>query len=308
MNEKEAAFLLGVSREKIAEIINDGVPLPISKTVIRLEVTRVGDTNSISDEQIDTFIAAFEAEDPGRNPPIAVRRALLTEANHRCGICRRPVARLSFHHLLEWEKVKHHDPKHMLAVCGTCHDNCTIGVIDKKCQEIYKAKLQTPHYLPDGDMDVMKKRQRDLDQMTLLFSQLPRSVLDHFFYEASGQYMPMAFLDFWGNVVDVLKSVGFHLYDNNAEQLIHAFAQPIDKMTQIASQWGHPTGPGDKLTFSGMENLTAIGFHEAIGEFVILNRTAYAAYKKTYTYLRENYLELDFEAMDAAGLSAYAGR
>ncbi|HSU69101.1 MAG TPA: hypothetical protein VLJ39_19615, partial [Tepidisphaeraceae bacterium] len=38
----------------------------------------------------------------------------------------------------------------MIAVCGTCHDDCTIGKIDKKSQEIYKARLVRPHEAQEG--------------------------------------------------------------------------------------------------------------------------------------------------------------
>ena len=147
LNHKEVAFLLGITPEKLPELVEHGLRLPVSKAIAKLEVTSVHGDICVSDEQLDKFISAFEAEEPGRHPPVTVRRELLTEANHRCGICRSPVARLQFHHMVEWSKVPHHDPKHMIAICGTCHDNCGIGVIDKKAQEMYKTRLQQPHYV-----------------------------------------------------------------------------------------------------------------------------------------------------------------
>src|SRR5262249_49572254 len=81
-----------------------------------------------------------EAEEPGRWPPAAVRRSLLVEAKHRCAICR-DAAPIQFHHMLDWAKVRHHDPRHMLAVCGTCHSRCTNGFIDYRSQVAYKTQL-----------------------------------------------------------------------------------------------------------------------------------------------------------------------
>jgi len=43
--------------------------------------------------------------------------------------------------MIVWAKIKHHDPKNMLAICGTCHDRCSKGQIDYKAQIMYKAKL-----------------------------------------------------------------------------------------------------------------------------------------------------------------------
>jgi hypothetical protein len=42
--------------------------------------------------------------------------------------------------LIDWANLKHHDPKYMLAVCGSCHDKIGIGQIDTKSQQDFKAK------------------------------------------------------------------------------------------------------------------------------------------------------------------------
>lgn len=306
MNEKEAAFLFGVSREALVELIEKGVTLPVSKETVKLPATSIKGEYAISDEDLDAFIARFEAEEPGRKPPVTVRRQLLTEANHRCGICRQPATRLQFHHILEWEKVRHHDPAHMIAVCGTCHDDCGMGKIDKKSQEIYKTRLLQPHYLPEDKGEAKIKRERDLTQLTELFSTVTRRTIAKFLYEASGQYMHRAFSEFfWERFAGILFDPSFHLYDTNADKLIREFARCVAIMDGLASQWAHPTGPGDKLTFNDMNSLGHPGYHDAVEKFSEMYREADAAYRKMYAYLRGSYLELDFDATDAAAWQAY---
>jgi hypothetical protein len=159
MTEKEAAFLLGVTREALVTLIEKGVVLPVSKDTTKLAATRIGSQYSVSDEDLNAFIGGFEADEPGRHPPADVRRELLTEAKHHCGICRQRATRLQFHHILEWEKIKHHDPAHMIAICGTCHDDCGMGKIDKKSQEIYKAGLARTQHARESSPDESRPKE-----------------------------------------------------------------------------------------------------------------------------------------------------
>ena len=140
MTLNEAAKILGWPRSEVVIALTDGIRLPKSGTPQKLRGQRVRSDWDITDTELDDFIQAFEAEEPGRHSPVAVRRELLVEARHRCAVCR-AVAPLQFHHILEFNKVKHHDPTHMLAVCGTCHDRIGLGEIDSKAQRIYKDQL-----------------------------------------------------------------------------------------------------------------------------------------------------------------------
>lgn len=141
MNLNEALHLLAKwSREELQRVITDGVELPRSRRVVRIAATRVGEDYDISDQSLQDFLAVFEAEEPGRWPPVAVRRALLVEAGHRCAICE-DSAPAQFHHIVEFNRLGHHDRRHMIAICGTCHHKCTIGMIDRRSQEQYKEKL-----------------------------------------------------------------------------------------------------------------------------------------------------------------------
>lgn len=140
MTINEVAGLLGYSRERAAKLIAEGIALPKSGAVVMLATTGQGDAADVSEQQFDEFVAKIEAEEPGRWPPAAVRRNLLVEAKHRCAICA-DSAPLQFHHMLDWAKIKHHDARHMLALCGTCHTRCTNGLIDYQAQLAYKRKL-----------------------------------------------------------------------------------------------------------------------------------------------------------------------
>lgn len=140
MDVKTAASLLGYSRDTLYEAVTDGVQLPKSGETIKLQACD-GKPLTFSEKNLQAFVDAFEAEQPGRHPPIAVRRALRTESRHRCAICRRDLP-LQYHHIIEWRELNHHDPHHMLAICGGCHDKINQGQIDRKEQRIYKLKLK----------------------------------------------------------------------------------------------------------------------------------------------------------------------
>ncbi len=141
MNISEAAKLLNFRREEIKTAITDGILLPISKERIVLTATSLDRGYDIKEDDLDRFINAFEKEEPGRHPPVSVRRELAVEANHRCAICKEPTP-LQYHHIVEFSKIKHHDPAHMLAICGTCHSKINLGDIDVKGQKMYKEKLK----------------------------------------------------------------------------------------------------------------------------------------------------------------------
>ena len=97
----------------------------------------------ISEKDVDALLAAFENEAPGRYPPVSVRRELLVESGYQCSICKSD-SPLQFHHIVDWAKLKHHDAKHMLAVCGSCHVKIGLGQIDTKAQKQFKARLHSP--------------------------------------------------------------------------------------------------------------------------------------------------------------------
>jgi|ERR1035437_1692830 hypothetical protein len=144
MNLKEVTYLLGWTREQVEVAIVEGIRTPKTDCLTKLAAGKQGNDYDVREEDVDVFLAAFEADDPGRYPPISVRRELLLESGFKCAICRSD-APPRFHHIIDWAKLKHHDPAQMLAVCGSCHDKIGCGQIDTTAQKIRKQQLVRQH-------------------------------------------------------------------------------------------------------------------------------------------------------------------
>jgi hypothetical protein len=137
----EAAGLLRTGRDAVRTYIEQGIEL---RDGVRrhLRAVRLAHGFDISADDLDAFIADLEADDPGRHPPVSVSRELLIEAGWRCAVCK-TAAPLEFHHIVPWAKLRHHDPQHMLAVCGTCHSSITRhGEPDTASQREIKRRLR----------------------------------------------------------------------------------------------------------------------------------------------------------------------
>ncbi|WP_437965116.1 HNH endonuclease signature motif containing protein [Sorangium sp. So ce260] len=142
MKLNEAASLLAMSKERVLLAIEEGIETPKTKTRVRLRAVSLQHGHDIAQEDLDAFIRVFESEEPGRHPPVAVRRTLLIEARYKCAICREN-GPIEFHHVIEWTTVSHHDPQHMLAVCSNCHARITrFGEPDVLAQRQIKKNLQ----------------------------------------------------------------------------------------------------------------------------------------------------------------------
>jgi hypothetical protein len=140
MNLKEVTYLLGWTREAVEIAIVDGVKTPATNQLTKLVAAKQDADYDIKEEDVEIFLRAFEADIPGRYPTISVRRELLIESGYQCAICKSD-APPRFHHIVEWSKLKHHDPAQMLAICGSCHDKISGGAIDTKAQKIIKQRL-----------------------------------------------------------------------------------------------------------------------------------------------------------------------
>jgi hypothetical protein len=141
MDLNEAAALLHFTREEVKIAIIEGIELPVSKRNNKLNAHLIGNSYDIDDPDLDKFIKEFELEEPGRYPPIAVRRELLIEARYSCAICGEKSV-LEFHHIIDFSSLQHYDTKHMIALCPTDHALCTMGRIDKASQYIFKENLK----------------------------------------------------------------------------------------------------------------------------------------------------------------------
>ena len=140
MNLAEVASLLQLSRERARLAIDDGITTSAG-VLVRLPAVMLETGPDVTESDLDAFIRTFEEHEPGRHPPVAVRRALLIEAGYKCAICRGD-APLEFHHIVEWAKIKHHDPQQMFAVCANCHAKISrYGQPDLVAQKEIKRRL-----------------------------------------------------------------------------------------------------------------------------------------------------------------------
>lgn len=144
MNLNEAASLLGMSKERTKLAIEKGVETPRTRSRIYLKAVVLPNDYDVAQDDVDALIAAFEKEEPGRHPPVAVRRELLIESGYKCAVCR-DSGPLEFHHIIEWTPIRHHDSEHMLAVCANCHGRITrYGEPDITAQRQIKALRRMP--------------------------------------------------------------------------------------------------------------------------------------------------------------------
>ncbi|MFH1923016.1 MAG: HNH endonuclease signature motif containing protein [Planctomycetota bacterium] len=77
--------------------------------------------------------------------PAELRRRVLVEAGHRCAIptCRH--IEVDVHHIVPWEKCRHHEYDNLIALCPNCHRRADRGEIDRKSLRLYKANLRFAH-------------------------------------------------------------------------------------------------------------------------------------------------------------------
>ncbi|HUP65807.1 MAG TPA: ABC-three component system protein [Thermoanaerobaculia bacterium] len=155
MTIKEAATLLGWRPDSVKAAIETGVTLSRTGRFIKLSADDISGNFHISDEALEDFVSAYEDEEPGRHPPVQVRRELLVESGHLCAICRSS-GPLEFHHIIEFAELRHHDPVHMLAVCPNCHAKATVGQIDVLSQRMYKTRLQSQALVRQFTSDALR--------------------------------------------------------------------------------------------------------------------------------------------------------
>lgn len=165
MDLKGAAALLGMSPESVEEAIEIGVLPQGADSRVFLDADALDGGYDVSEDQLSAFLNELEAHEPGRHPPVAVRRALLIEAGFRCAACQ-DSGHLEYHHIIEFSELKHHDVDHMLPVCGTCHNKMTRGGIDRLSQREIKKKLQETRSVaarPQEDLLPLRFNWDDLD-------------------------------------------------------------------------------------------------------------------------------------------------
>jgi hypothetical protein len=306
MTINEVAAFLGYTRDKVKELIDQGMPLPVSRAMVKLASSMLGGVLDISEEQLDEFIARFAAEEPDRHPPTAVRRELLVESGHACAICRQS-APPQFHHMLEWSKVRHHNPQHMLHLCGACHDKCSNGQIDRQAQIMYKARLRE-RVSNVGPIDPYRDTKRAADKQTLevIFGNAPRPVIERFLYVAYNFeqiFIPSVFPI--GTIDMVMSQPTFHMYDKELQELIRDFSTEIIAAIDISGRiFRHYHA---ELRIAHLCEGTAYGepLYEKREEFQRRIVLAQHSFSVLNCYIREEYPELDLDAIDRAGVARF---
>lgn len=161
MDVREAASLLGLAKDRVIVAIETGVRTAITGTLVKLKAAALANSYDIEQEDLDAYILAFEKEEPGRHPPVAIRRSLLIEAGYKCAVCR-DNGPIEFHHIIDWAKLKHHDEQHMLAVCANCH-----GKITRYGEPDFQAQRKIKESLPKAQAQSTEVRQtRDMSTAT----------------------------------------------------------------------------------------------------------------------------------------------
>jgi 5-methylcytosine-specific restriction endonuclease McrA len=75
--------------------------------------------------------------------PADLKRRLLVEAGHRCGIPRCEATQVDIHHIEPWEICKKHEYENLIVLCPNCHRRAHKGEIDRKSLSLYKALLSS---------------------------------------------------------------------------------------------------------------------------------------------------------------------
>ena len=295
MNVNEVAGLLGFTREQTLDAIASGVNLPKSDETVKLTASGESPNFDVSDGQLDEFLGLFEAQEPGRYPPAAVRRELLVEAKHVCAVCRREPVQ-EFHHMIEFSRLKQHDPKRMLALCGTDHNKCSKGQIDYRSQQEYKAKLlsdQSIHTLENNDT----KRASDLETTTHLFNQLHTGTIALYLNEGRINRILHGAIFFYGSFSANLHAANVHFYDKMLKELFLEFENHWETAINIGTHGRELLcGNFSKLRVEYNDNYTES--MERIEKFGLAIANTDSAFRLLFEYVRETFPDLDIKKTD----------
>ena len=295
MNINEAASLLGFTREQVLDAITGGVKLPNSDEIVKLPANGSAPNFDVSDAQLDEFLGLFEAEEPGRYPPAAVRRELLVEAKHICAVCRREPVQ-EFHHMIEFSRLKHHDPKRMLALCGTDHNKCSKGQIDYKSQQEYKAKLlsdRSIHTIEKND----KRQASDLETTRKLFNQLHTGTIAYYLEEGRGNRIFHDAIYFYDSFHANLNAANVHFYDKMLKQLFVEFESHWETAINIGMQGRElPCGKFSKLRVDYNDNYEQSMLE--LEKFGLAIAETDSAFRLLFEYVRETFPDLDVKKTD----------
>jgi hypothetical protein len=304
MTLKEVASLLAYSVDHVKKFISTGLKLPGSGKMAKLGATKVGRGIEVTDKQLNAFIRRFEAEEPGRWPPVEVRRELLVEANHLCAVCREALPP-QFHHMLEWSKIRHHDPRHMLVLCGGCHDRCRTGEIDTAAQAMYKAKLLTQGASGQAsDAHLAKKNTKDLKTLSDLLSSFPSSWADIILTMAQEDTWWYDRLSAFEGAERMVGSSLFFLYDKALWKLIKDFFAEWRRLNVLSMSLFHGGG-GSGISRSVLDAFSPPWLQERYQQFQRHVAAARSCLAVLVAYIHEQYPAFDFEGIELHARESY---
>ncbi len=305
MNVNEVAAYLCCSRDSVLNAINNGIALPKSCKNVKLECDWIDKQPEISDDQYNEFVNQFESEEPGRRPPAAVCRELRVEASFACAVCRRE-GPLQFHHLIEWSKLKHHDPNEMLSICGTCHDRCGNGEIDRKAQKMIKAlvrKRSTYGPTPDESLS-QARRTNDLLSLRELYSIFPRPIVELFLQQASNDRIRIYDALVVDGAIEFYYSTQFHISDAELRLKFEQFFMNWNEIFETSRQTHHDFGWSGVATLA-LDHKSSSAMWETHRDFGSAVNKTYVCLRELNSYLVENYPDLDLNESDKLSVAEW---
>lgn len=218
MKLSEVRSLLDCDKNTLRRYMDKGLYLKRAKTTVRLEYSTVRGIRFVSDAQYNAFVRTTEENAPGRYPDVEIVRVLIEEAQYRCAFCREK-APFQFHHIVEWSRIKHHDPKNMMAVCGTCHSRCGNGEYGTETQRRRKKQLVR------GDLNILAidpqtetRRAHDLATIKDIWTIFPMPLVEFVLDSAEEGRIPTQTANCLLALRKCVLSSDFYLYDRKLDK------------------------------------------------------------------------------------------
>ena len=206
--------------------------------------------------------------------------------------------------MTEWGKLKHHDPKQMIAICGSDHDLCTRGIIDYSAQLSYKERLLNSQEAEETTLRSKGRHQSDLKVLLRLFSYICRPRIVNYLAEAQYNRIDIDMGDEVDWSARTVYTPLFHLYDKELTKLILEFYASWYRADRLAIRihhdYGH-NGHATLISYVGDESSIHAKNHEFQTEVVATIENL----RRLNLYLREHFPELDLEKTDNKAWRAF---
>jgi hypothetical protein len=192
----------------------------------------------------------------------------------------------------------------MLHLCGTCHDRCSKGEIDRQAQILYKARLRE-RLSNVGPADPYRQTKHDADKKELknMFEGVPRPVVERFLDVAEYEQIAIPCVAPLENLINVVCKPSFHLYDEELLKLVRDFVTDLSAALELSSvlfyDYGH------NLQIASLRDYTGNVLDTRREEFRYHIALAKQGYSLLNSYVREQFPDLDLEECDRIGVAAF---